>query len=146
LAKQLGIPEQNIAVVENGTPLDLDAERIIIRPRLPGGYVFVDGSAVGDTNWSIVRDREKLAENGFFIIVVNVNQQGDALGSPEFISRGLANMDDAEFREGAEETIARVVQQHAGNREGLEGKIENALSRYLYDEMRKRPFIKVVVK
>ena len=146
LARQLGIPEKNIAVVENGTPLDLDANQITIQPRLPGGYVFVDGSAVGDTSWSIVRDRERLAENGVFLAVIAVNGKGDVLGRPEFTSRGLANIDDPDFREGAEETVARVVRQHADNSEGLEGKIESALSRYLYDETRKRPFVKVVVK
>ena len=146
LAKQLGIPEENIAVVENGTPMDLDESSLMIRDRLPGGYVFVDGSAVGDTGWSIVRQRERLAGSGFFLVVVSVNNKGDVLSQPEIVSQGLANMDDEDLIFGAEETIARVVNQQAGNLENLERKIEKALSRYLYDETRKRPFIKVILK
>ena len=146
MARPLGLAPENIAVVENGTPLELDENNLTICPRLPGGYVFVDGAAVGDTGWSIVRDREKLAENGFFIVVVATNGRGDMLGQPEFISQGLANMDDEELREGAEETIARVLRQHADNPDGLAGKLESALSRYLYDEIRKRPFIKAILK
>lgn len=146
LARQLGIPEENIAVVENGTPLELDEHGLTIHPRLPGGYVFIDGSAVGDTGWSIVRQRERLAESGFFLVVTAVNRTGQVLGSPEFVSHGLANMDDEDLLTGAEETVVRVVSQHAGNLEGLEKKIEKALSRYLYDETRKRPFIKVILK
>lgn len=146
LAKQLGIPEENIAVVENGTPIDIDEQSLVIHERLPGGYVFVDGSAVGETGWSIVRERERLAENGFFLVIVSVNNKGDVLGQPEIVSQGLANMEDEDLILGAEETIARVVNQHAGNLEGLEGKLEGALSRYVYDETRKRPFIKVVLK
>jgi ribonuclease J len=146
LARQLGIPAENIAVVENGTPLELDKETLTIHPRLPGGYVFVDGAAVGDTGWSLLREREKLAENGFFIVIASINEQGDVLGKPEFISRGMANMDDDELCAGAEEMVERVVRQHAGNRDGLEGKLESALSRYLYDETRKRPFIKAILK
>lgn len=146
LAKQLGIPEENIAVVENGTPMDLDEHSLTIHERLPGGYIFVDGSAVGETGWSIVRQRERLAESGFILVVASVNNKGDVLSQPEIISQGLANMDDADLILGAEETVARVVEQQAGNLEDLERKIEKALSRYLYDETRKRPFIKVVLK
>ncbi|MCA9973776.1 MAG: hypothetical protein KC425_26360, partial [Anaerolineales bacterium] len=137
---------ENIAVVENGTPLELDENSLTICPRLPGGYVFVDGAAVGDTGWSIVREREKLAENGFFIAVVKTNDRGDLLGQPQFVSHGFANLDDEELVDGAVETIARVVRQHAGNPDGLTGKLESALSRYLYDETRKRPFVEVVVQ
>ncbi len=146
LARQLGIPAENIAVVENGTPLDLDETSLTIHERLPGGYVFIDGSAVGDTGWSIVRERERLAESGFFLVVATVNNKGDVLGRPEIVSQGLANMDDEDLILGAEETIDRVVNQNAGNVEGLENKLEKALGRYLYDETRKRPFIKVVLK
>ena len=146
LAQQLGIPAENIAVIENGTPIDMDEQSMIIRDRLPGGYVFVDGSAVGDTGWAIVRQRERLAESGFFLVVVSVNNKGDVLSQPEIVSQGLANMQDEDLILGAEETIARVVNQHAGNMDGLAGKIEGALSRYVYDETRKRPFIKVVLK
>ena len=146
LAKQLGIPGENIAVVENGTPIELDEHSITVHERLPGGYIFVDGSAVGDTGWSIVRQRERLAESGFILVVARVNNKGDVLGQPEIISQGLVNMDDADFVLGAEETVARVVQQQAGNLTNLERKIEKALSRYLYDETRKRQFIKVVLK
>lgn len=146
LARQLGIPAENIAVVENGTPLDLDAQSLTIHERLPGGYVFVDGSAVGDTGWSILRERERLAENGFFLVATRVNDKGDVLGQVEIVSQGLANMDDEDLVQGAEETITRVVSQQAGNLDGLDGKIEKALERYLYEETRKRPFIKVVLK
>ncbi len=146
LAQQLGIPAENIAVVENGTPIDIDEHSLTIHERLPGGYVFVDGSAVGDTGWSIVRERERLAGSGFFLVIVSVNNKGDVLNQPEFISQGLANMDDEDLILGAEETVARVVEQQAGNLEELDRKIERALSRYLYDETRKRPFIKVVLK
>ena len=146
LAQQLGIPAENIAVVENGTPIDMDEHGLTIHERLPGGYVFVDGSAVGDTGWSIVRERERLSGNGFFLVVASVNNKGEVLSQPEFISQGLANMDDEDLILGAEETVARVVEQQAGNLEDLDRKIEKALSRYLYDETRKRPFIKVVLK
>ncbi len=146
LARQLGIPAENIAVVENGTPLDLDEHSLTIHERLPGGYVFVDGSAVGDTGWSILRERERLAENGFFLVATRVNDKGDVLGQVDIVSQGLANMDDEELVQGAEETITRVVSQQAGNLDGLDSKIEKALERYLYEETRKRPFIKVVLK
>lgn len=143
---ELGIPPQNIAIVENGTPLELTKDTLTICPRLPGGYVFVDGSAVGDIGWPVVRDRDKLAQSGFFFSVVRTNGNGALVGTPEFVTRGFVDKNTAaELMLGAEETIARTLKNSGGKRDNLAGRIEQALSRYLYEETRKRPLVEVVV-
>lgn len=152
LAKEIGISEENIAVVENGTPVDFTADSIKVLPRMRGGYVFVDGSSVGEIGWSVLRDRDKLAQNGIFFVVVNTNGRGDITSEPDFISRGFTSMDESEdLYAGAEETIARVVRQSSDNKnnkkgKSLDGRIEDALSRYLYNETGRRPLVKVVVR
>ena len=146
LAQQLGIPSQNIAVVENGTPLELDQDSLTIGERLPGGYVFVDGAGVGEVGWSVVRDRDKLAQNGFFVAYVNAHN-GNVIGQPDFVSRGIIDMRETEeLLVGAKETIARVVKTYATSNNPLNKPIEEALNRYLYAETGKRPFVQVIVK
>lgn len=146
LAKQLGIPAENIAVVENGTPLELDQDRLTIGERLPGGYVFIDGAGVGEVGWSVVRDRDKLAQNGFFVAYVNVHN-GNVIGQPDIVSRGIIDMREAEdLLDGAKETIARVARTYADSNKALDKPIEEALERYLYAETGKRPFVQVIVK
>ncbi|MCB9422702.1 MAG: ribonuclease J [Ardenticatenaceae bacterium] len=146
LAKQLGIPAENIAVVENGTPLELDENGLTIGERLPGGYVFIDGAGVGEVGWSVVRDRDKLAQNGFFVAYVNAHN-GNVIGQPDIVTRGIIDMREAEdLLEGARETIARVVKTYATSNKALDKPIEEALERYLYAETGKRPFVQVIVK
>ncbi len=146
LAQQLGIPSENIVVVENGTPLELDQDSLTIGERLPGGYIFVDGAGVGEVGWSVVRDRDKLAQNGFFVVYVNAHN-GNVIGQPDIVSRGIVDMKETEdLLVGAKETIARVVKTYATSNQALDKPIEEALNRYLYAETGKRPFVQVIVK
>ena len=147
MAKGMGFPAENIAVVENGTPLELDGENLTVCPRLPGGYVFVDGASVGDIGWSVVRDRESLSENGFFFAVMNVNEHGNLLGEPEYISRGFVNVAQAqELLDGATEVLRRTAKTYADTNLEIRGRLEDALNRYLYEETGRRPLVQVVVK
>lgn len=147
MAKALGIPEERIAIVENGTPIDLTPYSMTVRPRLPGGYVFVDGAGVGDIGWAEVRDRDRLAQAGYFFAVARTNGRGELQGRPKLSTRGFVNEKEAdELLKGAEEVIARVVREaYAAGREVTDGQVESALNRYLYDETRKRPVIEAVV-
>jgi ribonuclease J len=70
LAQEMGIPEERIAVVENGTILEIDEQSLTIGPRIPGGYIFVDGTGVGAVGPALLRDRERPANSGLFFTVV----------------------------------------------------------------------------
>lgn len=148
IAKQLGIPPENIAVVENGTPLELTAATLEVQPRMKGGYVFVDGASVGDIGWSVVRERDQLSQNGFFFASVTTNGKGDVIGKPEIVSRGFVNLKEAEdLIEGAEETIARAVSTYTDKtkEKSLKKPVEDALSRYFYAETGRRPLVHVII-
>ncbi len=147
MGKSLGIPEERIAIVENGTPIDLTPYSMTVQPRLPGGYVFVDGAGVGDIGWAEVRDRDRLAQAGYFFAVVTINDRGELGERPRLSTRGFVNEKEAEeLLKGAEEVIARVVRESfAAGRQVTDGQVESALNRYLYDETRKRPVIEVAV-
>jgi ribonuclease J len=144
---ELGIPEDRVAVIENGTPIDLTPYSMTIRDRLPGGYVFVDGSSAGDIGWAEVRDRDRLSQAGFFFAVVRTNGRGDLEGKPDLITRGLVSDKEAEpLMLGVSDTLARVVRETEGQGNKLSAnQLEQALSRYIYDEIRKRPVIEVVI-
>lgn len=147
MGKKLGIPAERVAVVENGTPIDLTPYSMTVRDRLPGGYIFVDGAGVGDIGWPEVRDRDRLAQAGYFFAVAHTNGRGELLSRPRFTTRGFVNEKEVEeLLKGAEEVITRVVREaHAAARPITDGQIESALNRYLYDETRKRPVIEAIV-
>ena len=147
LAREMGIPEERIAVVENGTILELDEHTLTIGPRIPGGYIFVDGSGVGDVGPAVMRDRERLANSGFFITIVSLDERDQVIGNPEIISRGFVYLEEAgDILEGAEEVIIRTISASGRNRDKLNKKIESALSRFLYAETGRRPMVYTIVK
>jgi ribonuclease J len=114
---------------------------------MPGGYIFVDGSGVGDIGWSVVRDRDKLAQAGFFFAVVSTNNQGQMIGTPELRTRGFVEKEGMEeLFNGAEETIARAIHKNPGDRRKMVKRTEEALGRYLYEETRRRPIVQVIIR
>ena len=146
LAREMGIQEENIAVVENGTILELDENSLNVGPRVPGGYVFVDGIGVGDVGPAVMRDRERLADSGFFIAAISLGDDGKLVEKPRIISRGFVYLEEAgDIFEGAENTIAKTISASGRNRDQLGRRIENALSRYLYTETGRRPMVYVIV-
>lgn len=146
LAMELGMPQERIAVVENGYVLDFEDDRIRIGERVPGGYVFVDGTWVGDAvGPAIIRDRESLAMAGVCVAVFRYNpQQGALLGTPRLTVRGLAARDAAEeVIEGAMDVIRRTVQAaRAGTPPAtVERQVQSALSEFFYQRTKNRPEI-----
>jgi ribonuclease J len=147
LAGEMGVPKNNIAIVENGTILELDQHSLSVGPRLPGGYIFVDGSGVGDIGPAVMRDRERLADSGFFVAVIILDKDRRIIGKPKFISRGFVYLDESgDLLLGAQEAIGAVISAKDKGRDNLTKQLENALSRYFYAETGRRPMVHVVVR
>jgi ribonuclease J len=147
LAGQMGIPKENTVVVENGTVVEVDKHHIRTGERVPGGYVFVDGSGVGDVGKAVMKDREILARDGFMMVIVNVDSQGQMIGDPEIISRGfiyLRNADD--LIENVKKTIDDILMQTRASRNGKRrDRLQESISRVLYNETKRRPMVFTVV-
>lgn len=147
VAQQLGIPPERIAVVENGTVLELDTHSLKVKERLPGGYVYIDGSGVGDVGRSILREREQLSNDGYVTVVASFSPMGRLLNKPQFVSHGFVNWSEAEGLEaGAIETIETSAKMNWDNRDELVRRIENSLRRYFYNEIGRRPLVKTLIR
>ncbi len=147
-ARALGIPAENIFVVENGTVIEFEDGVGRIGERVPGGYVFVDGSGVGDIGPAVLRDREILARDGFVIAVVPVDRDtGTLIGQPELVSRGFVYLRGS--NELLDEAARRVVKALNGNghrpARSIESTVKDVLSKFLYDETHRRPMILPVI-
>lgn len=143
LAVEAGIPENNVIVVENGTIIEVDTHYVRKTDRLPGGYVFVDGSGVGDIGRAVIRDREILARDGFLIVSINVDKKtGKLVSQPEIVSRGFIYLREADnlldqVRYTVEASIAENFSAN-GRRRDL---IEESVGKLLYNETRRRPMV-----
>lgn len=146
LAREVGLPAENIAVVENGAVLEFQNDTMTVGDRIPGGYVFVDGTGVGDIGPSVMRERETLAESGMVIVNLRVGAGGQLAGKPEIISRGFVFVkDEAEMFEAAQEHVSKVAARHASANGNLQAKVEAELSDFFYAETKRRPMIFALV-
>ena len=149
LAYELGFSSERVFVVENGTPIEFVEGHARQLSRIPGGYVFVDGSGVGDVDKTVIRDREVLARDGFIVTVVRRDKDGRfTTRKPEIITRGFIYMREAE-------SLTKVMSQAVLNElhqlsedaaeETIRGRVTDALSRVIYNQTRRRPMIIVIV-
>lgn len=147
LGAQSGIPENHIFVVENGYVIEADKNGVRVGERVPGGYVFVDGSGVGDIGPDVIRDREILARDGFLIVVVNLDSKtGELIDEPEIISRGFVYLRDAtELMESIKTTVSSVLENTNRQNGKRRSQLQDSLSRTLYNETGRRPMIFTVI-
>lgn len=147
-AKSLGWADDKIVVVENGTPIEFKDGVAHKLERIPGGYVFVDGSLVGDVGPMVIRDRDMLAREGFVLLVIRRESNGRITQQPEIITRGFVHTKESE--ELIDTLEKKVGEALSGiDNTGSEDKIKNiatdALNRQINLETKRRPLIVTVV-
>ncbi len=146
MAREIGLPAQNIAVVENGTVIEFRDGEMGIGERIPGGYVFVDGSGVGDVGPSVMREREALARDGFVAVHLHLNAKRGALrGEPEILSKGFVFTREAEDLFARARDLIRRVAAEAEDTQDLDQRLESDLRKFFYSETRRRPMVFVFV-
>ncbi|HET7726583.1 MAG TPA: ribonuclease J, partial [Candidatus Limnocylindrales bacterium] len=151
LAIETGVAPENVFIIENGTPIEFSADGTARRGNpVPAGYVFVDGLSVGDVGEIVLRDRRALANDGMFLIVVQVDKQtGKVVGRPEIVTRGFVhgNEEDPLIEEAARRVIAsvQVPGDHISEIALLKSQIKDGVSRFLYEQTKRRPMVFPVV-
>jgi ribonuclease J len=150
LALTMGIDPAKVILCEDGDVIQLDQKGIQRDGRVPAGYVYVDGT-VGDIEHGVLRDRQKLAEEGVVMVVVTVDRQKSTLSCPPVIeTRGWVYAPEAEELLGeASDVVAAAVTQAlrdgAHDIEVLSRHTRKALGKFVGERTRRRPMIVPVV-
>ena len=144
IAQELGIAEENIAVIENGQVVEFENGDLSLGDRVPGGYVFVDGSRVGEVGPSVVREREALARDGIVVIsLVLEKSSGRLIEEPEIITRGFVYKRDAKnLLADARNRISDTINRGNGN---IQNDIEQSIRAFFYNETKRRPMVFVTI-
>ncbi len=153
LAREAGVPEKNIVIAENGQVINLNQKRILVEKKtVPSNYVMVDGLGIGDVGEVVLRDRQMLARDGMFVIVVIVDKQtGQVKGSPDIISRGFVYLRESkELLAQTRKKVIEIVNRAAGsggavNWSYIKDEIRNKIGQFLYTKTQRRPIILPVV-
>jgi len=144
LAVEVGIPEENTVVVENGQVVELVGGKIQLAERIPGDYVFVTGESIGDIDDDVMRERVQLARNGILLIDISLDKlTGRLLHEPEIITRGFVSPEDAETL--IPEVRARVMDVIHGSGIDNEKDIVSAVKSYLHQQTKRRPMVFVTL-
>jgi len=153
LAQNVGIPEKNTMIVENGQSVILNKNQLIMdKKRAPFNYIMVDGLGVGDVGEVVLRDRQNLAKDGIFVIIVVVDRQtGTVIGSPDIISRGFIYLRESKdlLKDARKKTIA-TVNETAGSGGAINwvyvrDAVRNQISDFLFSKTERRPMVLPVI-
>jgi ribonuclease J len=148
LAVQTGVPEDNTIIAEDGTVIDLRDHVATVVGQLDLGFVYVDGSSVGEITDADLKDRRILAEEGFISVFAAVDAQtGRVIVGPEIQARGFAE-DDAVFNKVLPQVIKALEDAAAnGTRDtaAFQQVIRRTVGRWVNTQHRRRPMIIPVV-
>jgi ribonuclease J len=151
LAVETGVAPENVFIIENGQAVEFYPDGTARRAApVTSGYVLVDGLSVGDVGEVVLRDRRALASDGMFIVVITVDKQtGKVVARPEIVTRGFVHGNERDpLMDGAVEHVMAAIES-PGDRTSevglLKSQIKDEVSRYLYEQTRRRPLVFPVV-
>ncbi len=150
VAESVGIPDKRILLIDDGVSVDLDDERAAVSGYTPVGFVYVDGSSIGDLTEASLKDRRVLGEEGFISIFAVVDTvAGTVVAGPEIHERGFG---EEVLAEGFDEVASRVrealEQALADGTEDihdLQQRMRRVVGRWVNATHRRRPMIVPVV-
>ncbi len=146
LAEMVGIPKDNIFVLEDGDILELSQGSGKIAGKVTSGNVYVDGLGGSGIGNVVLRDRRMLSRDGIVMVIIAINRQtGKLIGRPDIISRGFVDTrEDRDMIEKSRDLITKAL-DHGRNRPAdwgfISTKVRDILNRFYYDQIKRRPMI-----
>lgn len=151
IAKELGIPKENIFIIQSGDVLELSEEKAEITGKVPVGDILVDGLGVGDVGNIVLRDRQHLAEDGILIVVLGLDGATDELVSgPDIVSRGFVYVRESdelmdEARVVVDDAVEGCLGRGISDWGKLKSSIKDALGEYVWRKTKRRPMILPII-
>lgn len=151
LARRLGIDDKNIFMPEIGSVIELNARTGMQKRTVPSGSVLIDGLGVGDVGSTILRDRQRLASDGLFVVVITKSKDtGEMLAPPRIISKGFIYMKESEaLLAEARELVERIVNSSGADYDVdapiLARQIRSDLSGFLYEKTNRSPMVETSI-
>lgn len=152
LAESLGMPRQNILLLNIGDIVELTPDSCKVTGSVPAGGVLVDGLGIGDVGNIVLRDRKHLSQDGLMVVVVTISKGsgGLAISGPDIISRGFVYVRESEqLMEDAKEVVRKVLDQCEENQISdwatIKYKIKESLKVFLYERTKRNPMILPII-
>jgi len=149
LAISMGMPKENIFVMEIGEVLEIDAKTAKIAGTVPSGQLLVDGLGVGDVGNIVLRDRKHLSEDGMIIVAVGVHMYDGGcqiVSGPDLVSRGFVFVRESDdLMAGAKSVVADTLhemeQKNTTDKQYIKNKVKEDLREYIWQRTKRNPMI-----
>ena len=151
IAAELGIPKENIFMLQSGDVLEMDDQKAVVGGKVPVGAILVDGLGVGDVGNVVLRDRQHLAEDGIMIVVMALESHSDQLISgPDIVSRGFVYVRESdelldEARLLVEEAVQDCLDRGKTDWGKLKSTVKDVLSDFVWKKTKRRPMILPII-
>ncbi|MBS6610928.1 MULTISPECIES: ribonuclease J [Peptoniphilus] len=150
IAAQMGIPEDNIFIMENGNCLEISQKDAKLVGDVPSGNILVDGLGVGDVGNIVLRDRKHLSEDGLIIVVITITKEGKVVSGPDIISRGFVYVRESEdLIEDAKNVVRKILKEESNENlkdwNGLKSDIRDNLRSYILKNTKRNPMILPII-
>ena len=152
IAKDLGIPKENIFILSSGDVLELnEQEPARVTGKVRTGAILVDGLGVGDVGNIVLRDRQHLAEDGIMIVVLTLEKHsGNLLAGPAIVSRGFVYVRESEdlmdeARIVVEDAIDVCLDKHITDWGKIKNIIKDSLGDFLWKRTKRNPMILPII-
>ena len=150
LARKMGLKEDHIFILDNGDTLEMRGGSVKRGTPVESGVVYVDGLRIGDTDPIVLRDRQKLANDGMVTAVAIVSLKHKKIEASEFSGRGVSFAIDDQFSEDASASIMKTIEKGkfsftSSGSDAIRKAVRDSLSNFIWSRTRTRPMIIPVV-
>ncbi len=151
LARKLGMPSENIFILDIGKVLELTNDSAKINGSVPSGKVLVDGLGVGDVGNVVLRDRKHLSQDGLIVVVITIEgDTGNVVAGPDIISRGFVYVRESEdlmeqLKQIANQAVNKFGGKNHGDWSARKSAIRDALRDCIYEKTKRKPMILPII-
>ena len=151
IAKELGIPKENIFILRSGDVLEMDEEDAAVVDKVQTGSILVDGLGVGDVGNIVLRDRQHLAEDGIVIVVLTLDKySGRVMSGPDLVSRGFVYVRESEdLMEDARQVVTEALDycetRHIIDWSKIKNTIKDDLGAFIWKRTKRSPMIVPII-
>ena len=151
IAESLGIDKDNIFVIKTGDVLELNQDGAKVTGKVETGEVMVDGLGVGDVGNIVLRDRQRLSEDGILIVVMTLEKHGNQLlAGPDIVSRGFVYVRESEdlmeeARLVVEDALEECLRRNISDWGKLKSSIKDSLGSFVWKRTQRNPMILPII-
>ena len=139
LAQEMGLAAEDVFILQNGFAWTTDGDKAWLEEAIPAQDVYVDGYLVGEIGELVMRDRERLAQDGFVVVYVPINKKHKLVGEPRLFSRGFLRMDQSGGLMDA--AVMELKQELKKNGRNHHDTVRETLQNFFYHKTQSRPVI-----